>query len=663
MPPSLHCDEPHPDLVDAPFYVNPSSRTWIHSPRHHPRRAGVNAFGFGGINCHVVLEEVPEPQAPLAGVPRPRPTVINLERDSEPVFLAGASRSDILRGLARLRRFLDGDQSDYRLRDIAYTSADEVDLDQPCKLVMLAQTTAQLSDLIHLCAERLGASDGLPANQVEDRETIYYSEGALAQKGRLALTFPPIGFPPGLYGNYPDRLLQLSMHFPDVRREYDSVELRDEHPDDPIPTSALLVPPPIVSPSEKRDLRARFGVAKLTPEGEEVPRPIASKRNLSAFGVTLSNWASWVLLRPLEIPVDMLCGQSQGDMAAFCVAGAANFHHFVDTYWSTLDVTQDYTAQGHLALASVSAEWLAPFLAQIPDVAIAIHASQNHLVLGGSTAGLRELSARLKVEGVEVQNFAYPPIHTPRLSYMREHLRNNANQLVLSSPRIPTYCSTSADLFSSDPAEIVAALMDNLDRPILWWQTYRKMYDDGARIFLQAGGTVTNNIDRLIDTDDRLALSIDAGDRDPLTQLNHVSRRCSPPAAGFVPRRSTATAMSAGSRLASRTYAPRRRRPACRCDSTRPGLKLPKSCPAASRCRPRRPCRPPAWTGRPTFFLRRRRWLPSWNQRPNQRRSDSRIRMLATVGLPISRRPSTRCRCWEASGTSCRVKRSSPNAA
>ncbi|HEU5430015.1 MAG TPA: polyketide synthase, partial [Thermomicrobiales bacterium] len=48
LPPSLHCEQPHPELDEAPFYVITQTRPWVHNPSHGPRRAGVNAFGFGG---------------------------------------------------------------------------------------------------------------------------------------------------------------------------------------------------------------------------------------------------------------------------------------------------------------------------------------------------------------------------------------------------------------------------------------------------------------------------------------------------------------------------------------------------------------------------------------------------------------------------------------
>ena len=53
VPPSLHCDEPHEALARTRFRVPDRAEPWDELPR----RAGVSAFGFGGINAHVVLEE------------------------------------------------------------------------------------------------------------------------------------------------------------------------------------------------------------------------------------------------------------------------------------------------------------------------------------------------------------------------------------------------------------------------------------------------------------------------------------------------------------------------------------------------------------------------------------------------------------------------------
>ncbi len=59
IPPSLHFEKPNPriQLEGSPFYVNTELRKWPEALT--PRRAGVSAFGVGGTNAHVVLEEPP----------------------------------------------------------------------------------------------------------------------------------------------------------------------------------------------------------------------------------------------------------------------------------------------------------------------------------------------------------------------------------------------------------------------------------------------------------------------------------------------------------------------------------------------------------------------------------------------------------------------------
>jgi acyl transferase domain-containing protein len=58
LPPTLHCDRPNPRFAfdQSPFFVNRELRPWTLS-HGQLRRAGISAFGFGGTNCHMVLEE------------------------------------------------------------------------------------------------------------------------------------------------------------------------------------------------------------------------------------------------------------------------------------------------------------------------------------------------------------------------------------------------------------------------------------------------------------------------------------------------------------------------------------------------------------------------------------------------------------------------------
>ncbi|MFC6433279.1 SDR family NAD(P)-dependent oxidoreductase [Nocardiopsis tropica] len=61
LPPTLNHRTPNPDIDFAatPFDVVTELTPWPRGDR--PRRAGVSAFGFGGTNAHLVLEEAPAP--------------------------------------------------------------------------------------------------------------------------------------------------------------------------------------------------------------------------------------------------------------------------------------------------------------------------------------------------------------------------------------------------------------------------------------------------------------------------------------------------------------------------------------------------------------------------------------------------------------------------
>lgn len=54
LPPTLYCENPTSEMQKTRFEPIQEAKNW--SKTGLPKVAAVNAFGFGGINAHVVLE-------------------------------------------------------------------------------------------------------------------------------------------------------------------------------------------------------------------------------------------------------------------------------------------------------------------------------------------------------------------------------------------------------------------------------------------------------------------------------------------------------------------------------------------------------------------------------------------------------------------------------
>jgi polyketide synthase PksN len=61
IPPTLNCEKPHPrfKFEDSPFYPITQAKAW--NPKNGTRYAAISSFGFGGTNCHIILEEFSAP--------------------------------------------------------------------------------------------------------------------------------------------------------------------------------------------------------------------------------------------------------------------------------------------------------------------------------------------------------------------------------------------------------------------------------------------------------------------------------------------------------------------------------------------------------------------------------------------------------------------------
>ncbi|MCG7550582.1 SDR family NAD(P)-dependent oxidoreductase [Pseudoalteromonas sp. Of7M-16] len=65
---NLHCDElnPHIDIAQSPFYIPSMAEPWSSGSSRDRKVAGINAFGFGGVNAHVIVEQYRAPETQSA---------------------------------------------------------------------------------------------------------------------------------------------------------------------------------------------------------------------------------------------------------------------------------------------------------------------------------------------------------------------------------------------------------------------------------------------------------------------------------------------------------------------------------------------------------------------------------------------------------------------
>lgn len=109
IPATLHFRRPKPtiDFAAGPFWVNATLMPWPR--RSTPRRAGINSFGVGGTNAHLIVEEAPALRERAEAV-----------RSHEVVCLSAHTPS----ALATMRRELAehlGTHGELELRDVALT--------------------------------------------------------------------------------------------------------------------------------------------------------------------------------------------------------------------------------------------------------------------------------------------------------------------------------------------------------------------------------------------------------------------------------------------------------------------------------------------------------------------------------------------------------------
>ncbi|MEO8152059.1 MAG: type I polyketide synthase [Rhizobacter sp.] len=430
VPASLHFVEPNPSVPwsDLPFQIPTALSTWPSTAG--PKLAGVNSFGIGGTNAHVVLEEAPRPVAQEAS-PAPAASLL----------LLSAKSPEALRALAGRHADALGAQGAPALHDICWTAA--------------TRRAALEYRQGFVAADAAAMVEALRQHAAGDTQAVKVD----AAGGRPKLAF----IVPGQGAQWEGMARELVAKEPVFR---DALERCDR---------AVR---PFVEWSILDQLQLEPGSPGYGLDRIDVVQPVLVSLAIAYAAL----WKSW------GVEPDAVVGHSMGEVGAACIAGALSLEQAMQIICRRSALMRRTSGRGAMALVELSMEAARERLRGREDrVSVAVSNSPRSSVISGEPDAVREVMLELERDQVFCRLVKVDVAsHSPQMEPLAQELARELEALSPAAAQTSLYSTVWAR--RAEGAELLAEYWaHNLRRPVLFAQTLERMLDDGLSVFIELG--------------------------------------------------------------------------------------------------------------------------------------------------------------------------------
>jgi acyl transferase domain-containing protein/NAD(P)-dependent dehydrogenase (short-subunit alcohol dehydrogenase family)/acyl carrier protein len=475
LPPTLNCERPNPniDFNATPFYLLHEAREW-ERPGNVPRRAGVSAYGFGGTNFHVVLEEyIPgmirtEPQR-YQGVEVPNPAGSSSGHYTAPAKVA---HKPPLRGILALGADTPAELSarlDEVMRKVQegwtppVAAPDPADLRKAERLVIDFADHADLLD--KLTKARKAANLNAPAAwKPLAAQGVFRGSGKVP--GKVAFLFPGQG---SQYLNMGRELAKVSPAVAAVFAEADRV----------------------MTPILGRPLTDYLFLDSDDPQRiKEAERALMQTAITQPAMLTL-DIAILTLLAEYGIKPDMVMGHSLGEYGALVAAGIMPFAEALEAAAARgAEMTRvSVEDNGWMAAVMAPLDVIQSTLQEVDGYVIPANLnSYSQAVIGGNSKAVEQAIGVFTAKGYQAQRIPVShAFHTRIVAPASKPLRKVLDRLHIAPPKLPLVANVTGELYPTTVEAIKDILEQQIASPVQWVKGLETLYREGCRIFVECG--------------------------------------------------------------------------------------------------------------------------------------------------------------------------------
>ncbi len=430
IPPTLHFEKPNPniDFANSPFYVNDKLSDW--NTDELPRRAGVSAYGMGGTNVHVIVEEYENEIQP------------DKEDGLRILTISGHTKPSLGKNTEVISQFLK-QNPETNLSDAAYT------LQKSRKSFIhrrfiIGKNNEEIIDAIDGNDDKRIFTE---TNRNKSPKTIWLFPGQGSQ-------FPKMGFDlyqkNSIFKDYFDRCVEILTPLL-------GLDIRE-----------------ILFPADE-DIKKSQENLKQT----KITQPV-----LFAFEYALAKTLEKFNVKPFA-----MIGHSVGEYVAACIAGVFSLEDGLKLITKRGELMQSLP-HGSMLAVSLSEKEIQPYISE--KVSLATINSPNMCVLSGETDEVEKVKEQLDAKDIFCRLLQTShAFHSAMMEPILGEFRDVINSLTLNKPQIPFISNLTGKRITDEEATDAEYWVKHIRNAVRFSENVEQLLDEGELIWLEVGAGQT----------------------------------------------------------------------------------------------------------------------------------------------------------------------------